>query len=167
MWQSLLAVRAPLIRPDGHLPTSANFGQQLSSLLSQFLPDTSIPLSGDAESIAIQLKSLVVLRHLWEVARSIFPHPWLITVASSLLVATLQRTFHLADQDILRDWTLLCSALIVVGIPNVFELIQHQDDELGGLEIRRQLWRLVATQCVEQRPSNLQNAISALILPIG
>jgi hypothetical protein len=167
VWQSLLAVRAPLIRPDGQSPISAGFGQQLSSLLSRFLPESSIPLSGDAESITIQLKSLVVSRHLWAVVQGIFPRSWLITVTSSFLVATLQRTFHLADQDILRDWSLLCSALIVVGIPNVFELIKHQDDELGSLEIRRQLWRLVAMQCVEQGPGNFRNVISVLILPFG
>ena len=101
------------------------------------------------------------------VVQSIFPQSWLITVASSLLVATLQRTFHLADQDILRDWSLLCSALIVVGVPNVFELIQDQDDALGALEIRRQLWRLVAMQCVEKPPGHFRNDISVLVLPIG
>ncbi|KAH9080203.1 hypothetical protein EDB83DRAFT_2337759 [Lactarius deliciosus] len=158
---SLLAVRAPLIRLDGLSRTSVDFGQWLSSMLSQFLPDPSIPLSGDAESIAIQLRSLVVSRHLWAVVQSTFP------LASSLLVAALQRTFHLADQDVLRDWSLLCSALIIVGIPNVFELVPHLDDELGSLEIRRQLWRLVAIKCVEQGPGNFRNVISVLILPIG
>jgi len=167
VWQSLLAVRAPLIRSDGQSPISVDFAPQLSSLLSQFLPDPSIPLSRDAESVAIQLKSLVVSRHLWAVVQSIFPRSWLTIVASSLLVATLQRTFRLADQDILRDWSQLCSALIVVGIPNVFELISHQDDERGALEIKRQLWRLVAMQCVEQGPGNFPNVISVLILPIG
>ncbi|KAI9465060.1 hypothetical protein BJY52DRAFT_1184101 [Lactarius psammicola] len=163
VWQSLLAIRAPLIRSDA---ISINFGPQLSSLLSRFLPDLSIPLSGDAESVAIQLQSLVVSRRLWADVQGIFPRSWLTTVASSLLVATLQRTFHLADQDILRDWSLLCSALIVVGIPNVFELIPHQDDELNALEIKRQLWRLVAIQYVEQGPSNFRSIISVLILPI-
>ena len=99
--------------------------------------------------------------------QSIFPRAWLITVASSLLVATLQRTFYLADQDILKHWSLLCSALIRVGIPNVFELVQRQDDELGALEIRRQLWRLVAKKCAEQRPGNFRDIISVLAFPIG
>jgi hypothetical protein len=85
-------------------------------------------------------------------------------VASSLLVATLQRTFHLADQDILRDWSLLCSALIRVGIPNVFELVRHQDDEMGALEIRRQLWRLVT---MKEGTSNFRNVIMVLVFPIG
>ncbi|KAF8258476.1 hypothetical protein EI94DRAFT_1130416 [Lactarius quietus] len=167
VWRSLLAVRASQIRLDGQSPTNDDFGPQLSSLLCQFLPDPSIPLSGDAKSVAVQLKSLVVSRHLWAVVQSIFPRSWLISVASSLLVTTLQRTFHLVDQDILRDWSLLCSALIRIGIPNVFELVQHQDDELGSLEIRRQLWRLVAMKCVEQGPGDIRNAISVLIFPIG
>lgn len=85
-------------------------------------------------------------------------------MASSFLVATLQRTFYLADQDILRNWSLLCSALIRVGIPNAFELVQHEDDELGAQEIRRQLWRLVAVKCVEQGPDD---PTSVLIFPIG
>ena len=88
-------------------------------------------------------------------------------MASSLLVAIVQRTFHISDQDVLRDWSLLCSALIRVGIPNVFDLIQHQDDELGTLEIRRHLWRLVATKSVEQGPGNCGNVKSVLIFPIG
>ena len=88
-------------------------------------------------------------------------------MASSLLVATLQRTFYLADQDILRDWSLLCSALIRAGIPNVFELVQRQDDELGDLEIRRHLWRLVAKKYVEQGPGNFRDIISVLVFPIG
>lgn len=167
MWRSLLAVRAPQIRPDGQTGTSADFGSQLSSLLSQFLPDPSNSLSGDAESVAIQLQSLVVSRHLWAVVQSIFPCSWLIPVASSLLVAIVQRTFHISDQDVLRDWSLLCSALIRVGIPNVFDLVQHQDDELGALEIRRHLWRLVATKSVEQGPGNCGNVKSVLIFPIG
>ncbi|KAH9168458.1 hypothetical protein EDB89DRAFT_1583918 [Lactarius sanguifluus] len=167
VWQSLLAVRAPLIRLDGQSRTSVDFGQWLSSMLSQFLPYPSIPLSGGAESVAIQLRSLFVSRHLWAVVQSTFPLSWLTTVASSFLVATLQRTFHLADQDVLRDWSLLCSALIIVGIPNVFELVPRLDDKLGSLEIRRQLWRLVAIQCVEQGPGNFRNVISVLILPIG
>ncbi|KAH9028345.1 hypothetical protein EDB85DRAFT_1970625 [Lactarius pseudohatsudake] len=132
VWQSLLVVRAPLIRLDGQSRTSSPL----------------FPLSGDAESVAIQLRSLVVSRHLWAVVQSTFPRSWLTTVASSLLVATLQRTFHLADQDILRDWSLLCSALIVVGIPDV-------------------LWCLVATQCLEQGPGNFWNVASVLVLPIG
>ncbi|KAH9019472.1 hypothetical protein EDB84DRAFT_1566051 [Lactarius hengduanensis] len=166
-WRSLLAVRAPLIRLDGQSPTSVDFGSRLSSLLSQFLPDPSIPQSGNTKSVAIQLQSLAVSRHLWVVVQSIFPHSWLTAVASSLLVATLQRTFHLADQDVLRDWNLLCSALIIVGIPNVFELIPHQDDGPGTVEIRRQLWRLVAMQCVGKGPGNFRSVISVLILPIG
>jgi hypothetical protein len=129
-----------------------------------FLPDLSNPLSGGGESVEIQLKSLIVSRRLWAVVQSIFPRPWLVTVASSFLVATLQRAFHLADQDILRDWSLLCSALIRVGIPNVFELVQHQDDELGAQEIKRQLWRLVAMKCVEQ---GADDVMSVLIFPIG
>lgn len=88
-------------------------------------------------------------------------------MASSLLVAIVQRTFHISDQDVLRDWSLLCSALIRVGIPNVFDLVQHQDDELGTLEIRRHLWRLVATKSVEQGPGNFGNVKSVLIFPIG
>ncbi|KAH9007748.1 hypothetical protein EDB84DRAFT_1600427 [Lactarius hengduanensis] len=137
------------------------------SLLA-FLPDPSIPQSGDTESVAIQLQSLAVSRHLWVVVQSIFPHSWLTAVASSLLVATLQRTFHLADQDVLKDWNLLCSALIsIVGIPNVFELIPHQDDGPGAVEIRRQLWRLVAMQCVGKGPGNFRGVISVLVLPIG
>ncbi|KAI9443507.1 hypothetical protein H4582DRAFT_1201132 [Lactarius indigo] len=167
VWRSLLAVRAPLIQLDAQSPTSVDLRLQLSSFLSRFLPDSSTPLSGDAESVAIQLQSLVVSRHLWAVVQSTFPRPWLTSVASSLLVATLQHTFHLADQDILRDWSLLCSALIVVGIPDVFELVPHQDDDLGPLEIRRQLWRLVATQCVEQGPGKFRNVSSVLVLPIG
>ncbi|KAH8994356.1 hypothetical protein EDB86DRAFT_3078209 [Lactarius hatsudake] len=166
-WRSLLAVRTPLITLDGQSPTSVDFGSRLSSLLSRFLPDPSAPLSGDAESVAIQLRSLVVSKHLWAVVQSTFPRSWLTTVASSFLVATLQRTFYLVDQDVLRDWSLLCSALIIVGIPNVFELVPHLDDELGSLEIRRQLWRLVAIQCVKQGPGNFRNVISVLILPIG
>ncbi|KAH9060463.1 hypothetical protein EDB87DRAFT_1616076 [Lactarius vividus] len=167
VWQSLLAVRAPLIRQDGQSRTSVDFGQWLSSVLSQILPDPSIPLSGGADSVAIQLRSLIVSRHLWAVVQSTFPRSWLTTVASSLLVAALQRTFHLADQDVLRDWSLLCSALIIVEIPNVFELVPHLDDDLGSLEIKRQLWRLVAIQCVEQGPGNFRNVTSVLILPIG
>ena len=167
MWRSLLAVRGPQLRPEGQSPTSSDFGSQLSSLLLQILPDLSSPLSGDVESVAIQLKSLVVSRHLWDSVQTIVPRPWLITVASSLLVATLQRTFYLADQDILRDWSLLCSALIRAGIPNVFELVQHQDDELGDLEIRRHLWRLVAKKYVEQGTGNFRDIISVLVFPIG
>jgi hypothetical protein len=166
VWRSLLGVRAPQILSEGQSPTSADFGYRLSSLLSQFLPDPSSLLSGDPESVAIQLKSLVVSRHLWVVAQSIFPRSRLITVASTLLVAILQRTFYLADHDILRDWSLLCSALIRVGIPNVFELVQHQDDELGALEIRRHLWRLVAAKGIEQGTGNFRNIISVLTFPI-
>ena len=49
----------------------------------------------------------------------------------------------------------------------MFELVQHQNDELGALEIRRQFWRLVAKKCMEQGPGNFRDIISVLVFPIG
>lgn len=167
VWQSLLLVQAQPIRGSGQPTASTDFALQLSPLLSQFLPDLSVPLSGEAQSIEVQRQSLVVSNQLWTVVQEIFSSPWLTPVASSFLAAVLQRTFYLADQEVLTSWSVLCSTLIVVGIPNVFESVPLQDDLEQSLEIKRQLWRLVATQCDNSMPSNWQNLLSILVFPIG
>lgn len=166
MWQSLLLVQGQSIQEDGQLTASAEFALHLSSLLSQFLPKHSTLLSGEAESIEIQLQSLVLSRQLWIAVQNTFSPLWLTTVASSFLAATLQRTFYLANHEVLRHWSLLCSALITIGIPNVLQIISHQDETQGALEIKRQLWRLVATDYSTSGPGGRQNVGSILTTPI-
>lgn len=101
------------------------------------------------------------------VVENTFSHPWLAPVASSFLVSILQRTFYLADQEVLKNWSLLCSSLIAVGIPNVLDSISHQDESHRILEIKRQLWRLVATPSDSSKPINWQHLISVLEFPLG
>ncbi|KAH9977578.1 hypothetical protein BJV74DRAFT_860296 [Russula compacta] len=167
VWQSLLLVQAQRIRGSGQPTASANFALQLSSLLSQFLPDPLVPLSGEAQSIEVQRQSLVISNQLWTVVQEIFSPRWLTPVASSFLAAVLQRTFYLADQEVLTSWSVLCSSLIVVGIPNALESVSLQDEPEQALGIKRQLWRLMATQCDNSMPSNWQNLLSILVFPIG
>ncbi|KAH9955132.1 hypothetical protein BC827DRAFT_887377 [Russula dissimulans] len=128
VWQSLLLAQAQSIQGNSQNTGSADFGLRLSSLLSQFLPESCVPLSGEADSIEIQSQSLVILKQLWVVVQNIFSRTWLTPVASAFLTAILQRTFYLANREVLANWSLLCSALIVVGIPNVSEFISHQDE---------------------------------------
>ncbi|KAI0301175.1 hypothetical protein B0F90DRAFT_1817189 [Multifurca ochricompacta] len=163
---SLLMVQSNRFQGNGQAAISPDFGQRLIPLLSQFLPKLSISLSGDAESVEIQLKSLFVSRQLWTVIQNVFSRPSLTAVASSFLAATLQRKFHLSDQELLRNWSLLCSDLIVVGIPNVLESISHQDDESSALEVKKQLWRLVVTHC-EPGQGNWRSSTSIHVFPIG
>jgi hypothetical protein len=167
VWQSLLLAQAQSIQGNSQNTGSADFGLRLSSLLSQFLPESCVPLSGEADSIEIQSQSLVILKQLWVVVQNIFSRTWLTPVASAFLTAILQRTFYLANREVLANWSLLCSALIVVGIPNVSEFISHQDETQSALEIKRHLWRLVATHGDSSKPINWQDSISSLVFPIG
>jgi hypothetical protein len=167
VWQSLLLAQVQPIQGHGLSSASADFGPQLTSLLLQFLPDPLAPLSGEAESIEIQLHSLVISKQLWAVVQDAFPQSSLEPVASSLLTAILHRAFHIADQRVLTSWCLLCSTLIVIGIPNVSESILHQNEAQQALEIKRQLWCLVAGQSDSPMLSNSQNLISILVFPIG
>ena len=166
VWRSLVAPLQPI---QGHgLPTaSGDFGPRLSSFLSQLLPDPLVPLSGEAESIEIQLQSLIISKQLWIVVQDVFPQSCLGSVASSFLTAILRRAFYLADQGVLTNWSLLCSTLIVVGIPNVVESISHQDEAQCALEVKGQLWRLVAAHCDSSMPGNSQNLIPILVFPMG
>jgi len=167
VWQSLLLAQAQQIQGTDQNTSSADFGLRLSSLLSQFLPESCVPLSGEADSVEIQFQSLVILKQLWIVVQNIFSRTLLTPVASSFLTTILQRVFYLADQEVLTNWSLLCSALIVVGIPNVFEFISHQDETQSALEIKRHLWRLVATNGDSSKPPNWKNSVSILCFPIG
>jgi hypothetical protein len=164
VWQSLLLAQALPIRGNSQPGASADFGLHLSSLLSQFLPE---PLPGEAKAIKVQIQSLVILRQLWIVVQNTFSQLWLAPVASSFLAAVLQRTFYLADQEVLTNWSLLCSTLIAVGIPNALESISHQDASHSALEIKRQLWRLAATHCDSSFSSSQQYLISVLVFPLG
>jgi len=166
VWQSLVA-QLQQILSHGQLTASADFGPRLSSFLSQLLPDPLVPLSGEAVSIEIQLQSLIISTQLWIVVQDVFPQSCLVSVASSFLTAILRRAFYLADQGVLTNWSLLCSTLIVVGIPKVLESISHQDEAQRALEVKRQLWRLVATHCDSSMPNSLQNLIPILVFPIG
>lgn len=166
IWQSLV-VQLQLVQSDGQLTASADFGPRLSSFLSQLLPDPLVPLSGGAESIVIQLQSLIISKQLWVVIQDVFPQTRLESIASSFLTAILRREFYLADQGVLTNWSLLCSTLIVVGIPKVLEAISHLDEAQRALEVKRQLWRLVATHCDSLNPIGLQNLIPILVFPIG
>lgn len=167
MWESLLFAQVQPTQGTSRPTASADFGLQLSSLLSQFLPEPYVPLSGEAKAIKGQIQSLVVLEQLWIVAQNTFSRPWLAPVASSFLASILQRTFYLADQEVLTNWSLLCSTLIAVGIPNVLESISQQDESHRTLEIQKQLWRLVATHGDRSMSSNRQYLISALVFPLG
>ena len=166
VWQSLVA-QFQQILSHGQPTASADFGPRLSSFLSQLLPDPLVPLSGEAVSIEIQLQSLIISTQLWIVVQGVFPQSCLVSVASSFLTAILRRAFYLADQGVLTNWSLLCSTLIVVGIPKVLESISHQDEAQRALEVKRQLWRLVATHCDTLMPNSLQNLIPILVFPIG
>jgi len=73
VWRSLLLAQVQPIQVPGRPSASADFGPRLTSLLSQFLPDPLAPLSGEAESIEIQLQSLVISKQLWAVAQDVFP----------------------------------------------------------------------------------------------
>jgi hypothetical protein len=167
VWKSLLLAQAEPIQENGRPNASTNFGLRLSSLLSDFLPEPLVSLSGDAKSIEVQLQSLVISKQLWTVVRDTFSRAWLGPIAASFLAAILRRTFYLADQDVLKNWSLLCSDLIIVGIPNALESISHHDDARHALEIKRQLWRLVATHHDSSVPSNWQNLVSTLVFPFG
>jgi len=166
VWQSLVTQLQP-VQSHGQPTDSADFGPRLSSFFSQLLPDPLVPLSGEAESIEIQLQSLIISKQLWIVVEDVFPQSCLGSVASSFLMAILRRTFYLADQGVLTNWRLLCSTLIVVGIPNVVESISHQDEALRAPEVKRQLWRLVTTHCDSSIPSGSQNLIPILVYPMG
>lgn len=166
VWQSLVAQLQP-VQSHGQLTAPANFGPQLSSFLSQLLPDPLVPLSGGAESIVIQLQFLVISKQLWIVIQDVFPQTCLESIAASFLTAILRREFYLADQGVLTNWSCLCSTLIVVGIPKVLESISHLDEAQRALEVKRQLWRLVATHCDSLNPISLQNLIPVLVFPIG
>lgn len=167
VWQSLLLAQAQPIQGQGRPSVSAQFGPQLTFLLLQFLPDPLAPLSGEAESIELQLQSLVISKQLWAVVQDVFPQSSLEPVACSFLAAILHRAFHIADQRVLTNWSLLCSTLIITGIPDAFESISRQNEAQQALEIKRQLWRLLATQSDGPMLSNSQNLISTLCFPIG
>ena len=107
------------------------------------------------------------MKQLWIVVENTFSQPWLAPVASSFLASILQRTFYLGDQEVLTNWSLLCSTLIAVGIPNLLDSILHQDESHRTLEIKRQLWRLVATQSDSSKSSNWQHLVSVLAFPLG
>src|SRR6266446_6089271 len=115
VWQSLLLVKAQPTQGTSQ-PTSADFGPQLSSLLSQLLPEPWATLPGEAKALKVQVQSLVISNQLWIVVQNTFSQPWLAPVASSFLAAILQRTFYLASQEVLAHWSLLCSTLISAGI---------------------------------------------------
>jgi len=168
VWQSLLIAQVQPIQGHGRPSASADFGPRLTFLLLQFLPDPLAHLSGEAGSIEIQLQSLVISKQLWAVVQDVFPQSSLEPVASSFLTAVLHRAFHIADQRVLTNWRLLCSALVIMtGIPNVFESISHQNEAQQALEIKRRLWRLMATQSDSSMLSNSRNLISILGFPIG
>jgi hypothetical protein len=166
VWQSLVTQLQP-IQSHGQPTGSADVGPRLSSFFSQLLPDPLVPLSGEAESIEIQLQSLIISKRLWIVVQDVFPRSCLESVASSFLTAILRYAFHLADKGVLTNWSLLCSTLIVIGIPTVIESILHQDEAQRTPELKRRLWRLVATPCDSSKPSNPQNLVSILVFPIG
>ncbi|KAI0269933.1 hypothetical protein BC834DRAFT_578053 [Gloeopeniophorella convolvens] len=163
VWQSLLLVKAHL---DQDLNNLAEFSLQLPNLLSGFLPGPTIMLSGEADSLELQIRALSVLTQLWAAVQSIFSQAWLVAVASSLLASVSRRAFHLSNEDVLKNWSSLCSALIAAGV-NVLELISAQDDSQDTLEFKRQLWRLTATSWKESQFSNLQNTVSFLVLPMS
>jgi hypothetical protein len=167
VWKSLLHAHVHVIRGHGQHAASADFGPQLSSLLLQFLPDPSTPLSGEAETIKVQLESLSISKQLWAVIQDVFPQSWLQPVASSFLTAILQRAFEIADSCVFASWRLFCSTLIVIAIPNMFESISHRDEAQQALEINRQLWRLVATQEDSSMFNNSRSLVSILAFPIG
>jgi hypothetical protein len=167
IWQSLLLAQAQPIQGNSQPTPSADFGLQLSSLLSQLLPEPCVPLPGEAKAIKAQIQSLVISKQLWVVVQNTFSQLWLAPVASSFLAAILQRTFYLADQEVLTNWSLLCSTLIAVGIPNALESILHQDESHRALEIKRQLWRLVATHSDGSMSSSQQYLMSLLACPFG
>ena len=166
MWQSLLLAQAQIQGNSQHTP-SADFSLRLSSLLSQLLPEPYVPLPGEATAIQVQIQSLVISKQFWIVAQNTFSQTWLAPVASSFLVAIMQRTFYLADQEVLTNWSLLCSTLIAVGIPNALDSIFHQDESHRAIEIKRQLWRLVATHSDSSMSSNQQYLMSVLVFPLG
>ncbi|KAI9508331.1 hypothetical protein F5148DRAFT_1197378 [Russula earlei] len=167
MWQTLLRAQAQPIQGNDRSPASTDFDLQLSSLLSHFLPESCVPLSGEPYSIEIQLQSLVVANQLWTVVQNIVSQPSLIRIASSFLVSILQRSFYLSDREVLTSWSLLCSALIAIGIPNLLEFISHHDDTQSALEIKKHLWRVIATNCDGSKRSSRENSISVLLFPIG
>lgn len=117
--------------------------------------------------IKVQVQSLAISRQLWIVAKNTLSQPRLAPVASSFLAAILQRTFYLADQEVLENWSLLCSTLIGVGIPNALESISHQDESNRTLEIKKQLWRLMATHGDSSVSSCSQYLVSVLVFPFG
>jgi hypothetical protein len=167
VWQSLLLAQAQPTLGDSRPTASVDFGPQLSSLLSQLLPEPWVPLPGEAKAIKIQVQSLVISKQLWIVVQNTFSQPWLTPVTSSFLAAILQRTFYLADQEVLANWSQLCSALIAAGIPNALKSISHQDESDRALETKRQLWRLVATHSDSSISSCSQYLVSVLVFPLG
>jgi hypothetical protein len=166
VWQSLLLVQAQPTQGDSRPTTSVDFDPRLSSLLSQLLPEPWVPLPGEAKAIKVQVQSLVTSKQLWIVVQNTFSQPWLTPVASSFLAAILQRTFYFADQEVLANWSQLCSTLIAAGIPNALKSISHQDESDRGLEIKRQLWRLVATHSDSSISSCSQHLVSVLVFPL-
>jgi hypothetical protein len=166
VWQSLLAQAQPT-QGDSQPTASIDFGPQLSSLLSQLLPEPWVPLPGEAKATKVQVQSLAISRQLWIVAQNTLLQPWLAPLASSFLAAILQRSFYLADQEVLANWSLLCSTLIGVGIPNALESISHQDESNRTLEIKKQLWRLMATHGDSSVSSCSQHLVSVLVFPFG
>ena len=166
MWQSLLLAQAQIQGNSQHTP-SVDFSLQLSSLLSQLLPEPCVLLPGEATAIKDQIRSLVISKQLWVVVQNTFSQTWLAPVASSFLVAIMQRTFYLADQEVLTNWSLLCSTLITAGIPDALDSISHQDESHRALEIKRQVWRLVATHNDSSMSSSQQYLMSVLVFPLG
>jgi hypothetical protein len=79
--------------------------------------------------------------------------------AFSLVVAALQGTFH----RIYSESGACCAQLwIRVGTPNVFKLVQHQDEELGALRV--EIRALAPSLNEAQGPGNFRDALD---FPLG
>lgn len=115
-----------------------------------------------------QIRRLSLIRKLWSVSKNVFSTPWLSSPAEAILIAILKRDFCISDATVRGAWSKLCAELASTGVPGLLEIVCVQSEHRREIEIKRQLWSVLAKTWEESEDRfTWQDAVSFLGVPFG
>jgi hypothetical protein len=100
--------------------------------------------------------------------KNVFATSWLPAPAEYILRAILKQDFDLSDANVKGAWCKLCSDLVAAGLPGILALLSVQDDREPEIEVKRQLWTVLAKRLLSPEDrSTWQDIVSFLDIAFG
>ena len=120
------------------MTASDELATKAATILTQFLPANASGLQYACPSTDAEIRSLMLVKQLYDVMKNVFTSSWLCSAATAILSGITKRDFTVETEDVRAAWNALSCDLVIDGSPNVLGLLSGEIGE-GEVKRRRQL----------------------------